>query len=69
MLERIRSGALAGTELAQAQFGTIRVLLLKVAASVRVSVRRIRVSLSSLFRRQALFAHCLARLKLAAVTQ
>ena len=63
LLERIRSGALAGTELAQAQFGTIRVLLLKVAASVRVSVRRIRVSLSSLFRRQALFAHCLARLK------
>lgn len=63
LLERIRSGALAGTELAQAQFGTIRVLLLKVAASVRVSVRRIRVSLSSLFRRQELFAHCLARLK------
>ena len=63
LLEQIRSVALAGTELAQAQFGTLRVLLFKVAASVRVSVRRIRVSLSSLFPRQELFAHCLARLR------
>ncbi len=63
LLEQIRSGALAGTELAQAQCGTLRVLLFKVAASVRVSVRRIRVPLSSLFPRQELFAHCLARLR------
>ena len=54
---------LAGTELARAQFGTIRTRLLKVAAVVRVSVRRIWVSLSSLFPRQELFAHCLARLR------
>ena len=61
----LRSLALAGTELAQAQFGTIRTQLLKVAAQVQVSVRRIRVSLSSLFPRQALFAHCMARLRAA----
>ena len=65
LLEVVRSLALAGTELAQAQFGTIRTQLLKVAAQVQVSVRRIRVSLSSLFPRQALFAHCMARLRAA----
>ena len=63
LLEVLRGWALAGTELAQAQFGTIRTQLLKVAAVVKVSVRRIRVSLSSLFPRQALFAHCLERLR------
>ena len=61
----VRSLALAGTELARAQFGTIRTQLLKVAAQVQVSVRRIRVSLSSLFPRQALFAHCMSRLRAA----
>ena len=63
LLAVIRGWALAGTELAQAQFGTIRTQLLKVAAVVRVSVRRIRVSLSSVYPRQELFAHCLARLR------
>lgn len=67
LLEVVRSWALAGTELAQAQFGTIRRRLLKVAATVRVSVRRVRVSLSSLFPRQVLFAHALARLRQAPV--
>ena len=59
----VRSLALARTEMAQTQFGTIRTQLLKVAAQVQVSVRRIRVSLSSLFPRQALFAHCMSRLR------
>lgn len=63
LLEVLRQVALAGTALAQAQFGTIRQQLLKLAAEVRVSVRRIRVRFSSLFRRQELFAHCLARLR------
>ena len=65
LMEVVRSLALAGTEMAQAQFGTIRTQLLKVAAQVEVSVRRIRVSLSSLFARQALFAHCMSRLRAA----
>lgn len=38
-------------------------MLLKVAAVVRVSVRRIWVSLSSVFPRQELFAHSLSRLR------
>ncbi len=68
LLEVIRSRALAGTELAKAQFGTIRTRLLKVAGVVKVSVRRVWVSLSSLCPRQELFAHCLARLRGLAVT-
>ena len=62
LLEVLRQIGLAGTELARAQFGTIRALLLKVATTVRVSVRRIWVSLSSVFPRQELFVHCLSRL-------
>ena len=42
---------------------TIRALLLKVAAVVRVSVRGVWVSLSAVFPRQELFAHSLARLR------
>ena len=61
--EVLRHCGLAGTELERAQFGTIRELLLKVAAVVRVSVRRVRVSLSSVFPRQELFAHSLSRLR------
>ncbi len=63
LLEVLRQRGLAGTELARAQFGTIRALLLKVAAVVRVSVRRVWVSLSSVFPRQELFAHSLAWLR------
>ena len=53
LLEVVRQVGLAGTHLARAQFGTIRKQLLKLAGEVRVSVRRIRVRFSSLFRRQA----------------
>ena len=63
LLEMLRQTGLIGTELAAAQFGTIRALLLKVVAVVRVSVRRIWVSLSSVFPRQELFAHSLTRLR------
>ena len=63
LLEVLRQRGLAGTELARAQCGTIRALLLKVAVVVRVSGRRAWVSLSSVFPRQELFAHSLARLR------
>lgn len=46
LLETLRREALEGTELAQAQAGTIRQRLLKVGAQVRVSVRRVLISLS-----------------------
>ena len=62
LLAVLRQVGLAGSGLAKAQCGTIRVQLLKVAATVRLSVRRVWVSLSSVFPRQELFAHCLSRL-------
>ena len=62
LLERLRSVGLHGTELAQATVGTIRTRLLKVAASVTVSVRRVWVRLSSAFPLQALYWRCARRL-------
>jgi hypothetical protein len=62
LLERLRSVGLHGSELAQATVGTIRTRLLKVAASVTVSVRRVWVRLSSAFPLQALYWRCARRL-------
>lgn len=58
LLERLRALTLSGTELARATAGTIRVRLLKVAAEVRVSVRRVHVRLCSAFALQGLFRRC-----------
>ena len=46
LLSELRRIGLAGTEMARAQCGTIRTKLLKIGARVRVSVRRIWVSMS-----------------------
>ena len=62
LLERLRSWGLAGTELASATVGTVRLKLLKVAALVTVSVRRVYVRLSSAYPWQALFRLCHRRL-------
>jgi hypothetical protein len=62
LLERMRSFGLAGTELAQATVGSVRLRLLKVAAQVRVSVRRVYVQLSSAYPLQSLFRLCHRRL-------
>ena len=62
LLERLRALTLQGTELARASLGTIRLRLLKVAAQVHVSVRRVQVRLASAYPLQPLFAHCHARL-------
>jgi Transposase DDE domain group 1 len=63
MIDRLRALTLQGTELAQATAGTIRVKLLKVAAAVKVSVRRIYVQFCSAFPMQEVFTLCLSRLK------
>ena len=63
LLERLRSLTLHGTELATATAGTIRLRLFKVAAIVRISVRRVYVQMASSFPMQALYAQCLHRLK------
>jgi hypothetical protein len=58
LLERTRALGLQGTALARASLGTIRLRLLKVAAQVKVSVRRVYLQLSSAFPLQRVFAHC-----------
>ena len=62
LLERMRTWGLAGTELAQATVGSVRLRLLKVAAQVRVSVRRVYVQLGSAYPLQRLFRLCHRRL-------
>ncbi len=62
LLERLRALGLAGTDLAKATAGSLRLKLLKVAGQVRVSVRRVHVQLSSAYPMQALFRRCHRRL-------
>jgi hypothetical protein len=64
MMERLRSLALRGTELARATAGTIRQRLLKIAALVTVSTRRVYVRFASAFPLQAVFAHAHRALRL-----
>lgn len=70
LMERLRAMGLAGTALARATVGTIRVRLLKVAAMVRVSVRRVHVQISRAYPLAGLFRRCAMRLgcSMAAVT-
>lgn len=62
LLERLRCLGLAGTDLAQATVGSVRLKLLKVAAQVTVSVRRVYVQLSSAYPLQQIFRLCHGRL-------
>ena len=62
LIEHLRREGLRGTELARAQVGTIRLKLLKIAARVRTSVRRIVLHLSSGYPYQQLLRRLIARL-------
>src|SRR5690606_27523969 len=62
ILNELRRLALAGTELAHAQVSTIRTKLLKIGAIITTSVRRIRVSLSSVFPLQQVWWRALENL-------
>ena len=55
LVQALRRTALAGTELAEAQVGTIRLKLFKVAARVVVTARRVVFHLSSSYPYQAVF--------------
>ena len=57
LLNRLREVALAGTELANATVGTIRLKLLKIGALVKLSVRRVRIAMASGCPYQDVFAH------------
>jgi hypothetical protein len=63
VLRALRQFGLRETELAQAQCQTIRVKLLKLGAVVRLSVRRVWVSLSEAFPYQEVFARARAQLR------
>jgi len=56
LIHALRRVALAGTEWAQAQVHTIRLRLLKIAAEVRLSARRIWVSFSNAYPWKNIFA-------------
>jgi len=56
LVESLRRLGLAGTEWAQAQADTIRLRLLKIAAQVRITARRIWVRYSSAYPWQNIFA-------------
>jgi hypothetical protein len=61
VVQSLRRTALVGTELAEAQVGTIRLKLFKVAARVVVTVRRVVFHLSSSYPYQGLFTEVCAR--------
>ena len=61
----LRRAGLQGTELATARFDTIRARLIMLAGRIKVSVRRVRISLSSPL--QELFAQALTALRAAPV--
>ena len=63
MMHGLRRLGLAGTELARAQCGTIREKVLKVGAEIRVSVRKVWLSMSESYPRAGLFRTILARLE------
>ena len=62
LMERMRALGLRGTQLSRATAGSIRVKLLKVAAQVTISVRRVYVQLSSAYPLEQLFRLCQRRL-------
>jgi hypothetical protein len=64
LLDTLRRTALVETELAQAQAGTIRLKLFKVAARIVTSVRRVVLHLSSAYPLADVFARVLARLRM-----
>ena len=63
LIERLRTLALQGTELATAQVDSLRVKLLKVAAVVTRNTRRIRLYLASNWPSASIFAHALSMLR------
>ena len=63
IVERLRTEVLWGTELARATVGTIRLKLFKVAASIRVTTRRVHVRLATAYPYQELFALAVQRLR------
>ena len=64
LVNQLRRVALKGTELAKATCGSIRLRLLKIGTLVKVSIRRIYLSMSSAFPLQDIFITAAHRLRL-----
>ncbi len=62
LIEALRRLGLQGTELANAYCGTIRLRLLKIGARIRVTIRKVWVSLASSHPAERVFAHAYHRL-------
>lgn len=69
VMRALREYGLQGTPMAKAQADTIRVRLLKIGARVRVSVRRVLVSMSEAYPFQEQFARVWANLRALVVPQ
>lgn len=65
LMRQLRATALCGTRLAKATVGTIRLRLMKIAAQVTVSVRRVHVRLCGACPDADIFAHAHGRLRTA----
>jgi hypothetical protein len=63
LLHALRRLALKGTEMERAQAGTIRLRLLKIGARIRITARRIWLSMASGFPLQVLFHQAWAQLR------
>ena len=63
LLEALRRLALHGTEWAQAQVDTLRLRLLKIAAQVQISARRICLRYTGAYPWKLLFAHAWTALR------
>jgi hypothetical protein len=62
LISTLRAGVLAGSELEHATIGQIRLKLFKIAARLRISVRRIHIELCSAYPLKELFAKLHQRL-------
>jgi hypothetical protein len=63
LVSGLRRVGLKGTELAQAQVSTIRIRLLKIGAQIRVSVRKVWVSMASSYPWQGLYRQVWSNLR------
>jgi hypothetical protein len=63
LMHALRRLGLSGTELAQAQCATIRLKLLKIGAQIRITVRKVWVSLAGGYAYAGLFARGYAQLR------
>jgi len=64
LMHGLRRLALTGTEFAKAQVNTIRLKFLKIAAQVRVTARKVWISMASSYPHQALFELLYQRLRI-----